>query len=398
MQCSFDEHNKLVIQGDDTSMKNILILAVALLTAGQAFAQDATTAWRKVLQNCAKSDLIGKQSLFFGVSNSIGPGSVWRRANDRSIRLLFVLSDAFPLPADQTKIVKANNIASCSGSSSSKWDLKLGLPFSTGATPLTLDIGALLGQAKNVTVSVTGYALDDLAETNWKQAFAGLPADNPYSKELHQPDRLLAENAVKVTGLKATFNYKTDFSADVQAKYKGKSFTLGNSSTGSATGSSTASSTGSGKGSSTGSGAGSSTGSGTASSTGSGTGSSGTGAGTGGSSSGGPTAGSNTSSGGSAQASSCSKSNTSDTGNSGSNPTPGSGSSDSGVATLHIDLTSSRQITICADGPFYLIAAYSRLEDATPIGIAPTGSTVVLIPATLPANAVPASERKEATP
>jgi len=343
-------------------MKRILIFLVVLVAVGQGVAQDATTAWKKVLKNCANSNLIGKQSLFFGVSNTIGPGSVWRRADDNSIRLMFELSDAFPAAADQAKIVKTNQIAGCYGTSSSKWDLKLGLPFSTGATSLTLNIGALLGQAKSVTVSVTGFAIDDLAETNWKQAFAGLSTDNAYYKEAHQAGRLIAENGVKVTGLRAVFNYKTDIGADVQAQFKGKAFTLGNSS------------------STPGNASGTGTGSGNANGTSTSTTPSGT-SGTGGSSNSG--------------ASSCSPgatSNTTDTSGSVSS-TSGAGSPGTGSATLHVDFTSSRQITICADGPFYLMAAYSQLSDGTPLGIAPTASTLVLTPADVPKKAVAGSER-----
>jgi hypothetical protein len=346
-------------------MKRILILVVVLLGVGQIVAQDANTAWKKVLKNCAKSDLIGKRSLFFGVSNTIGPGSVWRRADDNSIRLMFELSDAFPAAADQAKIVKTNDTVGCYGSSSSKWDIKLGLPFSTGATALTLNIGALLGQAKSVTVSVTGFAIDDLVETNWKQAFAGLPADNAYYKEIQQTGRLVAENAVKVTGLKAVFNYKTDISADVQAQFKGKAFTLGNSSSkpGNASGSATGTPTANGASTTT------------TTTTPSGT------SGTGGSSNSG--------------ASSCSPSATNsstDSTGTGSN-TSGTGAPGTGSATLHVDFTNSRQLTICADGPFYLMAAYSQLLNGTPLGIAPTASTITLTPTDVPAKAVAGSDR-----
>jgi hypothetical protein len=342
-------------------MRKTLLLALILLMIGDMSAQNATIAWNKILKNCANSDLIGKQSLFFGVSNTIGPGSVWRRADDNSIRLIFELSDAFPSATDQAKIVKVNKTVGCFGSSSSKWNLKVGLPFATGATSLSLDIGALLGQAKAVTVSVTGVAVDDLDEANWKQAFIGLGADNTYYKELHNDGRLLAENAVKVTGLKAVFNYKTDLSADVQAKFKGKVFTLGNSSSSPGSSSATAEPNS------------------TASTT---------------STPPGNQTGANGANGSGASGSSCSPSNTADSSAGNGNAAPGGGSPGTGSATLHVDFTSSRQITICADGPFYLIAAYSQLVGGTPIGIVPTAETVALTPATLPKRAVAASDRK----
>src|SRR5712691_5637897 len=86
-------------------------LLIAWLSAdGLCLAEDASSAWRKVLQKCAKSDVIGKQSLFFGLSNGIGPGSVWRFADDKSIRLLFELSDAIPSETDRFTLIRSNNV------------------------------------------------------------------------------------------------------------------------------------------------------------------------------------------------------------------------------------------------------------------------------------------------
>lgn len=346
-------------------MKRSVLAVLMFALASPIFAQDASTAWRDVLRRCARTDLIGRQSLFFGVSNLIGPGSIWRRADDNSIRLVSVLSDAIPKESDQASIIKTNNIASCVGNSTSRWNLRLGLPFSTGATPLSLNIGAILGGAHDVSVSVKGYAVDTLDESQWKKAFSGLGADNVFYKDAIGPNRLLAENSVKVTGFTAIFNFKHDLAADVQAQYKGKTFTLGNSTSG-GTSSQTASSAASGSSTTS-------------------TNSSNTATGGGGNSNAGscPTTGSG---GAAGQAG----------GTGTSNPT--GSTSGTGNATLHIDFSGSRQITICVDGPFYILSAYSTLINATPIGIAPTESSFVLSDATLPPHAVAASDRKDTTP
>jgi hypothetical protein len=352
-------------------MKRLLLMMLMFCLSGSIFAQDASSAWRDVIKKCAKTDLIGKQSLFFGVSNLIGPGSIWRRADDKSIRLVSVLSDAFPTATDQALIVKANNTAGCVGDSTSRWNLRFGLPISTGATPISLNIGAILGGAHKVTVSVKGFALDTLDEDQWKKAFSTLGTDNVFFKDSQQPNRLLAENAVKVTGLTAVFDFSHDLSADVQAQYKGKAFTLGNSSSGSTksgSNSSSGSTTASG-----GSAANTSTPSTNSSSTNS-------------SNSGSATAGACASSSPSGSAPTGTNSTATNTSTSGSN-------SGSGSATLHIDVSGSRQITICVDGPFYILAAYSSLTNGTPIGIAPTQASIVLTDATLPEHAVAATDR-----
>lgn len=348
-------------------MKRLVLAVLMVCSCVPAFGQDATTAWRNVLKKCAKSDLIGKQSLFFGVSNLIGPGSIWRRANDNSIRLVSVLSDAVPSASDQALIVKSNNTAVCVGNSSTQWNLKLGLPFTTGATPLTLNIAGLLGGAHNVTVSVKGYAIDTLDEGQWKQAFSKLGSGNVFYQDTQQPDRLLAENAVKVTGLTAVFNFKSDLSADVQAQYKGTTFTLGNSSSSTASGASTS-------------------GTSAATTVMSSSGTAGT-----------VTTAASTSpivapgAAGSSSGSSCAAAPSGGTPSTG---TPGT-SAANGVATFHVDVTSSRQVTICVDGPFYLIAAYSSIVGGTPMGVAPTQGGIQLVDnVTLPTNATAKSERK----
>lgn len=45
------------------------------------------------------------------------------------------------------------------------------------------------------------------------------------------------------------------------------------------------------------------------------------------------------------------------------------GGSSTGAATLHADITGDNQITVCAGGPFYLIAAYSKVVGGNPVAM-----------------------------
>lgn len=324
-------------------MRYILTWVLSCCLAISAHAADATTAWKKVLQKCAKSDKIGKRVLFFGLSNDIGPGSVWRLASDKSVRLQYELSDAFPDVTERAKLVNVNNTEGCVGDSSSDWNLKLGLPFTTGVTPVSASIAATLSRASKVTVSVTGFSIDELKGTNWKVSFKSLGPGNAYFDELYEQDRLLAENMVKVSGFKAVLVFGTKLSADVQAQFKGRRFSLGGSDSGASErvkSQSTEPETGG------------------ANST----------AGAGGS-------------------------------------TPGPGAPKSGTdaaakekkegATLHADVTNDNTITLTAEGPFYMIAAYSKLEGGKPIGLeAVKTAPVVLKSVELPEVSKVASERK----
>ncbi len=360
-------------------MKRIIALLASISIGAPALAQNSSATWKQILKKCDPTQEIGKQILFFGVSNSIGPGSVWRFANDKSIRLVSTLSDAVPSASDQAKIIAPGKINVCATNQSTKWNLKLRLPFSTGATPLTLDIAAALGKADDVQVSIEGYGIDVIDEFQWKSL---IPLNSSFVQELNQPgpQLLVAENSYKVTGLKATFSYKTDLSADVKAKFKGKSFMLGNSSTGTGTklgnsktvtGGSSKNSTPSNKSSS----AGSSDQAGNCS--------------TRDKSNSRPSNGKTAESVDTGQTENSANTPTSSSASSSGKSTTGSGSSDDSLATLHTDLNGNNQIIVCVEGPSYMLAAYSRLKGTTPVGInQPKSSAAILImPFNLPDNA-----------
>lgn len=327
-------------------------LASLLIFAQYAFADDATTAWRKILRKCAASDVIGNQALFFGVSNSVGPGSVWRFADDKSIRLLFELSDAFPNEGQQTVLVRSNPVAQCAGDSTSSWNLKISLPFSTGAIPLAADVEAILARARRVTVSVSGFAIDELKEVNWKQAFQGLPANNPYRSEVNQPNRIIAENVVKITGLRAVFVFGGQLSADVQARFQGKSFHLGDSPGAGSVSSETSANAPKGS----------------------------------------PKQ-SDANPVGAKATNVCAPSARASTPP--SSVSKGGGSLARGTAELHAEVSRDNEITICADGPFYLLAAYSKLVGGQPSGMSSTqNAPMALVPIKMPTDLALKSDRK----
>lgn len=329
--------------------------------AGLVSANSPTKMWVKIISDCAPTQAIGKNILFFGLSNDVGPGSVWRYASDKSLRIKFELSDAFPATTDQDRLITKGNFNPCANNSATDWDIKLGLPFSINADSISADIGAVLSSATHVKVSLTGVGTDLLKETKWKHAFAALTPPNEYADALLEPDGLLAENAVKVKGMTMVFTYDRALGVDIQAKFKTKSFSVTDA--GTAAGTSSSSSRGSADGGQR-SGANSSSSSG------------GLSASEGSSSSGGSSGNAGSSSSGGAS-----------TTNSGACPkipvpdtmAPDASPKSAGGLTLHAGLQSDKEIVLCADGPFYILAAYSKVIDGKPVGIAPGGPKEVLI-------------------
>ncbi len=205
-------------------MKNFLILLVVmiLIVAGVSVwwyrsPQTSRQAWTAVLKNCTDSDLLGKDVIYFGMSNQIGPGSIWRRDSDGSIRLRYELSDIEPDPAKQAALIRPNNQVSCKGNSSSEWQIRFGLPFESGLTPVSAEIGSDLRRADKVTVKVDGWAVDDLKEA----AYETLIRNSAMKGELSTPDRLFVENAYRITGFSATFRFTKSIADQLRGRYKG---------------------------------------------------------------------------------------------------------------------------------------------------------------------------------
>jgi hypothetical protein len=357
----------------------LTVLVWCSLATAVSAQDDATAAWSHILQKCAKSTEIGKESLFFGLSNTVGPGSVWRFADDGSVRLMFELSDAFPAETSQAAMISKGAITPCSGKTASKWSLHLRLPFSTGLTPVSVDIDSELGKANSVSVSVKGFAIDALKETVWKDKFRALDQQSPYKAELMQPTRIVAENAVKVTGLKAVYSFSKDLSVNVQAKFKGKTFTLGNTAASPQT---TAASPGTNPTTINSAGAGNARPLTKVANNGN------TNPNANGKDSKTNPPATTTSAAGSCGPSSASESDPAPT----SSPTA---NGSSGVATIHADVTGKREITLCADGPFYMLAAYSKLQSGNPIGLKSNEpAPLLLIPTIIPGSVAVGNDRK----
>ncbi|HEY6769698.1 MAG TPA: BON domain-containing protein [Candidatus Sulfotelmatobacter sp.] len=185
--------------------------------------QDSRQAWLAVLNKCASTQLIGKDVLYFGASNEIGPGSIWRKSTDGSIRLRYELSD---LETDSTKraaLIRENNSVACDGSSASTWDVKLGLPFEGTVTPLSADVSTDLKRADSVTVTVNGWAIDELKEGPFESF---IRANNALQDEFSSPDRVVVENAVRIAGFSAAFKFSRSISDELRGKFSGAQLAL----------------------------------------------------------------------------------------------------------------------------------------------------------------------------
>jgi hypothetical protein len=316
------------------------ILVFAFFLTEPCFA-DATAAWKKILQKCAKSDLIGKQQLFFGFSNAAGPGSIWSLADDGSLRINWELSDLLPEKKLQDAVVLQGKSVHCSGTSTSDWNLSLGLPFSVADT-VSAEVSGVLGLASHASVTITGYAIDSVKF-------------GPFMREINDPAKhhnelrvgdLIAANSLKVTGFKAAFSFKRNLSADVQAKFKHKSLTVGAPTSGTEAAHASSDT---------------------------------------------PDSGAKTGATPNSAPQATKDNDSCDTAPTGDAPAPDSSSNHAGMtggATLHAGVVSGNQIVVCSQESPYILAAYSRVKPNGELGVG-QGAQFTLADVTLPENARP---------
>jgi hypothetical protein len=206
------------------SASTVMVFSFLLLHSCDSGA--ARGGWETVVRSCAESDIFRKDVKFFGPSNVLGPGSVWRLQEtlSPSFTLANVASDA------STLVQPGNEIKPCQGKGVTSWDISLGLPLTVAAqgepnapvsptgSPVSIDLKTAFTRAKTVEVSVDGVALDLLLQTPYEDVLDKLPADNIYKKDSLKPNRWVITKGLRVSNLAVKFVLDKDFVTDAQVK------------------------------------------------------------------------------------------------------------------------------------------------------------------------------------
>ncbi len=212
-------------------MRRFFTFAILLCCATRVtFAFDSqANEWKKIILQCASSQMLANRQVYYiGASNQIGPGSIWQRNSAKGLDLYFPFTFVVHDPDERSQIVTQGADVNCSSSGKSGWNIKLGLPFSSNIVPISGDLQVALSHAKNVSVSIDSYAIDTVALGIWSYTLSTLPNSNSLMQKLS--GRYLAKSGVRVKGMKTTFEFDHDLSADVQAKFQNKNFSLGSGS------------------------------------------------------------------------------------------------------------------------------------------------------------------------
>lgn len=188
------------------------IVCLALLIA---CARDARSIWKEGIKKCANNDLLGPNVLYFGPSNSLGPGTVFQAFASGGTQESHLL-DSYVKPIGP--VISPNpQVFTCSAQSAKKSSIGADLPLDA-ALPVGATVGAHLKRASSVKVWADELQWVGLIVGPYRSAVLSLPDSNQVKQDITRNGHLILARALRVKGMKAELEFSTDVGADVKAK------------------------------------------------------------------------------------------------------------------------------------------------------------------------------------
>lgn len=197
----------------------LLLLLLILCLPNVVLAKGARDAWRDVLKGCAESDLLGRDVLYLGPTNTTGPGSVLRKRPDKGYGIRWVSSD-MNLPKGT---VKEGNLVQCKGNSKRNFELGVGLNLENAIAPIAGALSLGIKNGRSVTLTVTGYRWDSVVEGPY-ESWVNTSAAEQIRKDLQiqtkskDERRKILLNALAVQGFVAEVDYDPKVGAEIKGK------------------------------------------------------------------------------------------------------------------------------------------------------------------------------------
>ena len=186
----------------------------ALLIMGSAPTSSVREAWNKVLNTCASSDLLGKNVIYFGPSNNVGPGSVWRKNANGS----YELRRLTPTTEKWRGIIKPGTRSTCLNMEMASWSANSKLLLESRLAPIEGELAGLLSKATEVTVKIDGWSLDQLIEGPFEDIVFSLPSQDKYRKDLLADNRLIITKSVRIKGFVTDLKFSKEDALKLKVK------------------------------------------------------------------------------------------------------------------------------------------------------------------------------------
>jgi hypothetical protein len=157
-----------------------------------------------------------------GPSNNWGPGSLWHATSDRDFNPVWPLSALTKDPAPLGAVVPPGNPTSCVGKTTKTSSVKPSAVLESKLAPASGSLSADLDRARTITLSVSGWQWDFVAEGPFNQAVsAAAHAGAPYATDVSKPARVVMTKALLVKGMSADLEFSSSDAAQLKAKYSG---------------------------------------------------------------------------------------------------------------------------------------------------------------------------------
>lgn len=205
----------------------IFVITLLLANCVTTEMPSTKTAWEGIISKCAvASETIGKNTIYFGPTNGVGPGSVWRETNTNgfNLRRQFIeeeLRRQFDNNEYDDEVFKSavvkGEMASCNGDLTSSWDFNPSLVFSSQLLPIDAELSATLNRGDIVDVKINGWALDYLSEGPYEDLIFSMLPNAPFRRDLNTENRVVVIKAVRIKDLELTLKFNSKNAAEAKA-------------------------------------------------------------------------------------------------------------------------------------------------------------------------------------
>jgi hypothetical protein len=173
------------------------------LSASALQSSPSGQAWRNLLAKCAGVELTSGL-LYLRPSNTVGPGSVWRLASDKSYRLRWTIDDILSAGPTPSSLIVSSSASSCQSA-----DVQLALSLLPG------ELSAR--DVSNARIDLLRVGVDRLNQSAFMSLLRTGTVPQTYSEDLRAEGRFVMADAIKISGLSISVTLNSRSAARIKA-------------------------------------------------------------------------------------------------------------------------------------------------------------------------------------
>lgn len=180
--------------------------------------------WRSAIQSCAQTDILDtSEYVFFGPSNNVPPGSIWRKTGNRGFALRWNIND-IDSATSANRFTESGSWASCAFTMKLASTVNPSVFLDADLGSLSGSIASTLGKSSSVRIGFDRWRLDLLKEGPY---FEHLMQSDSLSSDLGKEGRVIMHKAILIRGFFMELDFASNLHADLKAIVKKHSNTGG---------------------------------------------------------------------------------------------------------------------------------------------------------------------------